>query len=112
MTVKLFASQVSQYLNEGGFTSAKNLSTYPQQRKYVSGSGGVHYRTRMMESRGAFEAKQNGDDVLVRHFGTIESESDSLADWARVLLNCSLEVEVVDDPKRDGRLALHVTKGF
>lgn len=75
-----------------------------------------HGRARSSKRRGTglakvcgFKLTDNNQTVTVRFFGRPEDESSFLASYARVLLNCGLDVETEEDAEREGRQSLIVS---
>lgn len=104
------AHEVSEFLSCGGFASAKSKSDSWRVRTHRRVDGSIDYRGPGLRYEGGHEVQQDGESSVVRYFGPCESESDRLASYTRILLNCGYAVEHETDPTRDGFQLLRVSR--
>lgn len=104
------AHEVSEFLSCGGFASTKSKTDAWRVRTYRRGDGSIEYRGPGARWSGGFEVKQDEVSSVVRFHGPRERESESLAAYARVLLNCGYRVETEEDREREGFQLLRVER--
>lgn len=104
--------QVQDFLHCAGYNSLKvseRGATYLMTlRRHGRARSSKRQGTGLVKVCG-FKLTDNGQTVTVRFFGRPEDESSFLASYARVLLNCGLDVETEEDTEREGRQSLIVS---
>lgn len=113
--MKRFLWDVQDFLACSGYSTRKSavesaLSRTKTHFRVGVGTGTEKHTCGLMNGAPGFLLAEDGDDVLVRFEGRAADESGCLASYARVLLNCNLQVETEEDPARDGWQLLRVSK--